>query len=431
MAIEHALVCLQRQRRGVVPWRAILAAAIASLTFSAAAVLPARAEEGFKQWLERLWPDAQAFGISRMTFDTAFRGVQPDLDLPDLVIPGRAKSPVKGQAEFTRPPQDYLNKNYLDRLTGKAKELLVLHSQALMQIERELGVERHVVLAIWGRETAYGNHRLPHSAIRALATQAYLGRRNEMFRNELLHAMRLIEERVIAREALRSSWAGAMGLPQLMPSEYYLWAYDLNKDGRKDIWNSIPDALASAANQLKGKGWTAGQNWGVEVRLSRDVDCALEGPLNARPLSEWAALGITLSGGRQIRPDQLAQQAYLMMPAGGYGPAFLVFENFKVLKRYNQSDLYAVFVGHLADRIAGGGDFETRWQNLSQLPAENIEEIQQRLQAGGYGVEKIDGKVGSNTRAQIGAYQRANRMKIDCWPTVALLQNLRAAVASR
>jgi lytic murein transglycosylase len=393
-------------------------------------VLPARAEEGFKQWLERLWPEAQAFGISRMTFDTAFRGVQPDLDLPDLVIPGRGKPPVKGQAEFTRPPQDYLSKTYLGNLAGKAKGLLARHAQTLMQVERELGVERHVVLAIWGRETAYGNHRLPHSAIRALATQAYLGRRNEMFRNELLHALRLLDERVIAPEALRSSWAGAMGLPQLMPSEYYLWAYDLDKDGRKDIWNSIPDALASAANQLKGKGWTAGQNWGVEVRLSPEVDCALEGPLNSRPLSEWAGLGVTLSGGRQFRPDQLAQQAYLMMPAGGYGPAFLVFENFKVLKRYNQSDLYAVFVGHLADRIAGGGDFETPWQNLLQLPAKNIEEIQQRLQAGGYGVEKIDGKVGSNTRAQIGAYQKANKMKVDCWPTVALLQNLRA-VASR
>ena len=251
-----------------------------------------------------------------------------------------------------------------------------------------------------------------------------------MFRNELLNALRLLEQRVIAPEALRSSWAGAIGLPQLMPSEYYLWAYDLDKDGRKDIWTSIPDALASAANQLKGKGWTAGQNWGVEVRLSPEVDCALEGPLNSRPLSEWAGLGITLSGGRPFRPDHVAQQAYLMMPAGGYGPAFLVFENFKVLKRYNQSDLYAVFVGHLADRIAGGGNFETPWQRLSQLPSESIEEIQQRLQAAGYGIDKIDGKVGSNTRAQIGAYQKANKMKVDCWPTVALLQNLRA-VASR
>jgi lytic murein transglycosylase len=432
MALEHALVCLQRQRRGVSSWRAILAAAIASITFSAAALLlPARAEEGFRQWLESLWPDAQAFGISRITFDTAFRGMQPDLDLPDLVIPGRRKPAVKGQAEFTRSPQDYLNKTYLDSLTNKAKALLVRHAQTLTQVERGFGVERHVVLAIWGRETAYGTHRLPHSAIRVLATQAYLGRRNEMFRNELLHALRLLDERIVAPEALRSSWAGAMGLPQLMPSEYNLWAYDLDKDGRKDIWNSVPDALASAANQLKGKGWTAGQNWGIEVRLPPEVDCALEGPLNSRTISEWGRLGLTPSGGRAFRPDQLAQQAYLMMPGGGYGPAFLVFENFKVIKRYNQSDLYAVFVGHLADRIAGGGDFETPWQNVSQLPPESIEEIQLRLQAGGYAVEKIDGKVGSNTRAQIGAYQKANKMKVDCWPTVALLQNLRAAVASR
>ena len=351
--------------------------------------------------------------------------MQPDLGLPDLVIAGRGKPAVKGQAEFIRAPQDYLSTRYLGKLTDKGRALLAQHMQTLVQIERELGVGRHVVLAIWGRETAYGDHRLPHSAIRALATQAYLGRRKERFRRELLYALRLLDERVTAPETLRSSWAGAIGLTQFMPSDYYLWAYDLDRDGRKDIWNSIPDALASAANQLKEKGWVAGQTWGVEVRLSPKVDCALEGPLNARPISEWARLGLTPTHGRQFRQDQLETEAYLMMPAGAYGPAFLALENFKAIRRYNQSDLYALFVGHLADRIAGGGDFETRWQNISQLASKGIEEVQQRLQGSGYAIEKIDGKVGSNTRAQIGAYQKAHRMTVDCWPSEALLKNLR------
>jgi lytic murein transglycosylase len=429
-AIRHALFCLRGQRRGRSRQRALFAAAIASIGFSGAPLHPAWGEEAFKRWLENLRPEAETFGISRTTFDGAFRGVQPDLDLPDLVIPGRDKPEVKGQAEFTKPPQDYLSKTYFGKLTNEGRTLLARHAQTLVQVERDLGVDKHVVLAIWGRETAYGSHRLPHYAIKALATQAYLGRRKEMFRNELLHALRLIEERVIAPEAMRSSWAGAMGLPQFMPSEYHLWAYDLDKDGRKDIWNSIPDALASAANQLKEKGWIGGQSWGFEVRLSPQVDCALEGPLNARPISEWVRLGVTRAHDRRFRANELEQQAYLMMPGGAYGPAFLVLENFKVIKRYNQSDLYAVFVGHLADRIAGGGDFETPWRNISQLAAKDVEDIQQRLQATGYVIDKFDGKVGSNTRAQVGAYQRANRMKVDCWPSAALLAHLRT-LASR
>jgi lytic murein transglycosylase len=422
MLLTHPVV---RRRR----WRALLMAALAALGSFAAPLQPARGEEGFRRWLERLWPEARDFGISRTTFDSAFRDVQPDLELPDLVIPGRHKPAVKGQAEFIKTPQDYLSKTYLARLAQQGKALLAAHPQTLMQVERELGVERHVVLAIWGRETAYGTHRLRHSAIRVLATQAYLGRRKELFRNELLYALRLLEQRVVAPGVLRSSWAGAIGLTQFMPSDYDRWAYDLDKDGRKDIWTSIPDALASAANQLKAKGWVAGQTWGFEVRLPPQVDCALEGPLNGRTVSEWLRLGLKPTHDLRLRPNQLDVEAYLMMPAGAYGPAFLALENFKVIRRYNQSDLYAVFVGHLADRVAGGGDFERPWQNISQLTPSDIEEVQRRLQAEGYPMEKVDGKVGSNTRAQIGAYQKAKGMRVDCWPSQALLKKLRTLAA--
>ena len=386
----------------------------------------ASADEAFRSWVADFWPEAEAFGISRKTFDAAFRNVEPDLRLPDLVLPGR-KQPPRGQAEFTRPPQAYINKSQLEKLAAAGRALRAEHAETLKQIERKFGVEGHAVLAIWGRETAYGAHQLPHSAIRALATQAYLGRRKDMFRNELLHALKLVDDGIVSLENMRSSWAGAVGLPQLMPSEFHQWAYDLDGDGRTDIWNSIPDALAAIARQLQGKGWVKGQTWGYEVRLSSEVDCSFEGPENARPLSEWIKLGVRRTFDRKFPDGAGDPEAYLMMPGGAYGPAFLVLENYRVIRRYNMSDLYAVFVGHLADRIAGGGDFEAQWLNIQQLPTRDVEEIQRGLKAAGYAIDKIDGKIGSNTRWQIGLYQRANQLKVDCWPTAALLRQIRSA----
>lgn len=415
----------ERAHAGACRWPLVLV--MAALFALLAPVGRAGADAAFKSWLADFWPEAEAFGISRETFDVAFRDLKPDLTLPDLVLPGREQKPPRGQAEFTRPPQAYINRTQLARLATAGRALRAEHAETLNKIERELGVEPQAVLAIWGRETAFGAHTLPHSAVRALATQAYLGRRKEMFRKELLHALRLIEQGAITSEAMRSSWAGAIGLPQLMPSEFDLWAYDLDGDGRKDIWSSIPDALATIARQLQGKGWVKGQTWGYEVRLSSAVDCAMEGPANARLLSEWIGLGVTRTFDRQFPTDQLSSEAYLMAPGGAYGPAFLVLENYRVIRRYNMSDLYAVFVGNLADRIAGGGDFETPWQNIAQLPARDVEEIQRGLQSLGYGIDKIDGKVGSNTRWQIGTYQRDKGLKVDCWPTSGLLKQLRSA----
>jgi len=408
--------------------RNVLAAGAALLLALAQATIPAKADDAFKVWLADLWPEAQAFDISRQTFDAAFRGVEPDLRLPDLVIPGRKQKP-RGQAEFTRPPQAYINRKQLARLAATGRALGAEHAKALEEIERRFGVEGHAVLAIWGRETAFGAHRLPHYAIRALATQAYLGRRKEMFRGELLHALKLVDEGSATLKQMRSSWAGAIGLPQLMPSEFHRWAYDLDGDGRKDIWSSVPDALATIARQLQGKGWVTGQTWGYEVRLPNAVDCALEGPENARPLAGWIALGVARTFDRRFPQHVRDAEAYLMAPGGAYGPAFLVLENYRVIRRYNMSDLYAVFVGNLADRIAGGGDFETPWRDIAQLPATDVMEIQERLKASGYDVGKVDGKVGSFTRWQIGQYQRDNGLKADCWPTRELLRQLRTAAA--
>jgi lytic murein transglycosylase len=352
--------------------------------------------------------------------------VKLDLTAPDLVLPGKTPSEVKGQAEFTRTPAQYLNVTYLGRLAEQGRSLLTKHRAVLEKIERELGVPGHVVLAIWGRETAFGapNHS-PHYVIQALATQAFLGRRRELFRNELLAALKLLEDGVRTRDNLNGSWAGAMGLTQFMPSEYYTLAYDLDGDGRKDIWGSVPDALASAANQLRAEGWVASHPWGLEVRLPPAVSCALEGPPHARTVREWAKMGVVRVKGQAFPDTVLDAEAFILAPAGAYGPTFLALENFMVIKRYNMSDLYALFVADLSDRIAGAGTFATAWGEVRQLSTRGIEELQTRLQAKGFPISKIDGKAGMNTRALIGAYQQANGLKVDCWPSEALLARLR------
>jgi lytic murein transglycosylase len=406
---------------------AALAAALVVLVALTCGQARAQDQNAFRRFLAELWPEAAAMGVSRNTFDAALAGVEPDLTLPDLVLPG--KEP-KGQAEFTRTPAQYLNTTYLAKLADQGKALLSQHSKWLDKIERELGVQRQFVLAIWGRETAYGAHRSQHYAVRALATQAYLGRRKDMFRTELLHALKMLQDGVRTRQTLTSSWAGALGLPQFMPSEFYTMAYDLDGDGRIDIWSSVPDALGSAANQLRAKGWVANQSWGYEVRLPASIGCLLEGPDNAKPVHEWVKLGVARVKG-DFPSHALDQQAFLLVPAGAHGAAFLALENFMVLKRYNMSDLYALFVGNLGDRIAGGGEFVTPWSDIKQLPAKGIEEIQEKLQAKGYPVAKVDGKAGMNTRSLIGTYQKANGLRIDCWPTKSLLDHVRGGKAAK
>ncbi len=385
----------------------------------------------FAQFVEGVWPEAQKAGVGRATFDRAFKGVTPDLSLPDLVLPGRTEKQVLGQAEFVRPPQDYLNRDQLARLAVGGKVFMARHLPWVEKIEREINVDRHIIMGIWGRETAYGGGNLPHYGIRVLATQAWTGRRKEMFRAELVLGLKMLQDGIVTVETMRSSWAGAQGLPQFMPSDYYKHAYDIDGDGRKDIWKSVPDALASAAQQLKSKGWKQGVPWGFEVKLPDKVDCAHEGPDDERSLADWAKLGVTRIGGQPFPDKLLGETAYLMAPGGAHGPVFLVTENFKVIRAYNTSDLYAVFVGHLADRIAGAGDFVTPWRGIGQLPTSEIMETQERLKSRAFAVSLIDGKIGSNTRRQIGLYQRQSGIPVDCWPGAATLARLRAPEGGR
>ncbi|MGD9784474.1 MAG: lytic murein transglycosylase [Hyphomicrobiaceae bacterium] len=400
-----------------------LLAGLIVLVGGAAIAGPARADAAFTKWLVTLWPDAQARGVSRKTFDKAIAGLEPDTSLPDLMLPGRDTPTMKGQAEFTREPREYLDAAYLDRLARQGRELAAKHKSSLDKIEATHGVDRYSVLAIWGRETAFGVYKPPHDAIRVLATQAYMGRRKDFFRNELILAMKMLEDG-IARAKLKSSWAGAIGMTQFLPSEFYEHARDLDRDGVINLFDSVADALASAARQLEAKGWVKGRTWGYEIEIPKSSDCSLEGPPGTRTIREWVALGYKRTGGRAFPADVLDDKAYLMSPAGAYGPSFLALENFQVIRRYNTSDLYATFVGNLADRIAGGGDFLTPWQPIGPQRTRIIRGVQQGLQKSGYEIEKIDGFIGSNTRRQVGAYQKANGLKIDCWPTEAVLSHL-------
>ena len=399
-----------------------------AVLFAIGFVVPAaKADDAFAAFIESLRPEAEAAGVSTATFNAAFKGMEPDLTIPDLDLPGRDKSGSAGQSEFTRPPSEYLDKAYLGRLSETGKKLEAKYRAALETIEKESGVDRYSLLAIWGRETSFGNYTLPKDAVRVLATLAYVGRRKELFRKELLAALGMLQSGV-ARSDMKSSWAGAVGLTQFMPSEYAPFARDADGDGKKDIFRSVPDALGSAAAQLAGKGWVRGLPWGFEVRIPKGADCSLEGPLQAKPLSDWINLGFIRTGGAAWPKPLLASQMYLMSPAGGNGPAFLVTENFKVIRLYNTSDLYALFVGHLADRIAGGPDFEAPWGTAVQR-TKTIQDIQTRLKALGYNVDKIDGKIGSNSRMNIGKYQKTNGLKVDCWPTDGVLAHMRANAA--
>src|ERR1043166_8714830 len=392
----------------------------AALALATAWLTPARADEAFHQFLETLWPDAQKMGVARATFEAATRGLEPDLTLPDLDVPGRPARPPPGQPEFVQTPAAYLKESSFERLAARGRKLYAEHRETLSRIEQQFGVPGNIVLAIWGRESDYSTRYGGRDAIQMLATQAYVGRRKQFFSNELIYALKMLQDGV-PRTQLRSSWGGAMGLTQFLPSEYYRYGVDFEHKGRVDIWTSVPDALASAAKQLVGEGWERDQPWAYEVRVPPNVDCTIANPDHKRPLAEWLKRGFAIAHGRKPRPRDLTEPASLLQPAGIYGPGFLIFHNYFALKEYNFSDLYVLFVGHLADRIAGERPFETPWQKVVQLKTADLERMQRGLTARGFYQDKIDGKAGMKTRLALGAFQKANGLKLDCWPSAGVL----------
>lgn len=393
------------------------------------AVPPAAAQniEGlFREWLrDDLWPQASRQGVSPETFNAAFSGIAPDLGLPDLVLPGQAPATPKTQhqAEFGSPSGYF---RHIGGVVAGGRARAGRHADTLARAERRFGVPAGILLAIWGRESGFGNADIPHDAIRVLATKAFMSTRKELFREEILAALVMVERGVVAPRAMKSSWAGALGQPQFLPTSYLAHAIDFDGDGRADIWNSEPDTLGSIANYLADFGWVAGRDWGFEVTVPETVSCALEGPDRGRPIAEWVGMGIARVSGRPFPEHELRGEGYLMMPAGRHGPAFIVTPNFYVLKKYNESDLYALFVGHAADRITYGDvAFRTGWEPVGGLYRSDIAAMQRTLEGKGYDVGGADGLAGFKTRRSIGDWQVRNGLSPTCFPSRRLVETIR------
>lgn len=386
---------------------------------------PARAADAaFTQFIASLWPEAQAAGVSRATFERETRGLEPDYKLPDLALPGRPATGAGAQAEFVQVPASYVKEATIARLAAEGRRLMEKHRAALARIEAEFGVPGPMVLAIWGRETDYGRYTSPYDTLRVVATQAYVGRRKEQYRTEFILALKILDEGVVPRREFRSSWAGATGLTQFLPSEYFKHGIDLDGTGHVDIWHSVPDALASAAKQLADKGWQPGLRWAYEVRAPANADCTQGVPEVQKPIGTWLRAGF--SPVVKVSAAEQAQPASLLQPEGIYGPSFLTTANYFVIKQYNFSDLYVLFVGHLADRMVSSEPFATPWSASTQLRTRSVEAMQRHLASLGLYRDKIDGKAGMQTRAALGAYQKSAGLKVDCWPSEAVLQSMGA-----
>lgn len=397
--------------------------ALALLALLAVLSLPAcAADAGFTQFIASLWPEVRQAGVSRATFDAAISGLEPDYKLPDLALPGRSASGAPSQAEFIQVPADYIKEASIARLAAEGRRLMQTHRATLAAIEQRFGVPSSVILAIWGRETDYGRYALPYDGIRVLATQAYVGRRKDQYRTEFVAALKLIEDGDVTRKNLRTSWGGATGLTQFLPSELRKHGVDFDGDGHVDIWTSVPDALASAAQQLKNKGWQPGVRWAYEVRAPADADCTQGVPDVTKPVGTWLREGFVPVRGRRLSAAEQAQPASLLQPEGIYGPAFLTTANYFVIKEYNFSDLYVLFVGHLSDRMGDPQPFATPWSASTQLRSADVEAMQQHLTRIGLYADKLDGKAGMKTRAALGAYQKSAGLKVDCWPSPTVLR---------
>jgi lytic murein transglycosylase len=404
------------------------AALVTAMLLLVSMLSPAHAADAaFTQFVTSLWPEAQAAGVSRATFDRETAALEPDYKLPDLILPGRPATGNPAQAEFVQVPADYIKEASIARLAGEGQRLLAQYRPALDKIESRFGVPATIVLAIWGRETDYGRYTLPYDAVRVLATQAYVGRRKDTYRNEFILALKMLGDGVVSRKDMRASWGGAVGLTQFLPSEFYKHGVDLDGDGKVDLWHSVPDALASAASQLLDKGWQRGLRWAYEVKAPADVDCTMGVPEVTRPLGEWLRAGYVPVRGQKLSAAEQAEGASLLQPEGIYGPAFLTTKNYFVIKEYNFSDLYVLFVGHLSDRMTSPLPFATPWSASRQLRTSDVETMQRGLTRIGLYKDKVDGKAGMLTRSALGAYQKKAGLKVDCWPSDAVLRSINAS----
>lgn len=384
----------------------------ASLTASAQATPSTPRPSDFQTYLRSLRPEARARGVSEATIDAAFTGLTPDQEVVRLTT---------RQSEFVRPIWDYVDGAVSEQRLRLGRQAAQRHSGVLDSVARSYGVPKSVVLGVWGMETNFGSYTGSKDVFRSLATLAHAGYRGDFFQTELLAALEVLEQGKISRAAMKGSWAGAMGHTQFMPTSYLRYAVDGDGDGRRDIWTSIPDALASTANYLRGHGWVAGLPWGMEVSLPGGFDYAM----TDAAFSRWSAIGVRRAGGGALPSSG---EARLFLPAGANGPAFLVTANYDVIKRYNSSDAYALGVALLGDRLTGGGGLVKDWpRNERMLDADQRREVQNRLQQLGHYGGTIDGMFGTQTREAVRSFQLQRGLRPDGHANLALLEALRTA----
>ena len=377
----------------------------------AARVMLASGHAGFDRWIAGFRGRALAQGISARVFDRAFQGVRYD---PEVVAKDR------NQSEFKREIWDYLDSAASPVRVENGQNALRRHRRVLDRIEAHYGVEKEVVTAVWGMESTYGERLGDLPLVQSMATLALDGRRGAFFEKQLIAALQILQSGDVTPQNMTGSWAGAMGHTQFMPTSYLAYAVDFTGDGKRDIWSDDPtDALASTAAYLKRFGWRKGMPWGVEVRVPPG---ATFGDAKRMP-SDWAARGVVGLDGRAVRDHGSAR---IFQPAGPSGPSFMVFANFDVIKRYNNSDAYALGVGHLSDRIGGGPEIQGKWpRGYDALSFGERMEMQRLLQRKGYSVEKIDGIMGPNTVNAIRAFQASVGVAQDGLPSQQLLALLR------
>lgn len=374
--------------------------------------------QDFAAWVEDYREHAAAEGIDAVTLAAAFDDVRFQPRIVEL---------DRSQPEFSRQVWAYLDTAVSDQRIRQGRAKLAAHRAAAMRAENRYAVPAEILTAIWGVESNYGSHFGSFSTIDALATLGFEGRRQDFARRELLAALKILQSGDIDREHMRGSWAGAMGHTQFLPSSFLAYAVDADGDGRRDIWGSVDDVMASTAYYLEEAGWQSGQPWGVEVTLPDDFDYA-QTELSVRHSSAaWRAQGVTAREGAWPSFDE----ASVIAPAGARGPAFMVGPNFRVIMRYNASTSYALAVATLAERIAGKEGIQGEWpRGLEPLSRSQVKEMQRRLNALGFSTGgSPDGIVGPNTRKGLRAYQRSQGTTPDGFPTPALLETLRDATA--
>ena len=370
---------------------------------------------GLQEWIQNFRSRALAAGISAATFERAFQGVSYD---PDVI----AKD--KNQSEFTKTIWDYLETAVSSERVENGKTALQKNARLLDRIEATYGVDKEIVVAVWGLESAYGTFRGSFPLIGSLATLAYDGRRGAFFEQQLIAALKIVQNGDVTTDKMTGSWAGAMGHTQFIPTSYLTYAVDFNGDGKRDIWSDDPaDALASTAAYLAKSGWKRGEPWGIEITLPADYDYSVSGDRIRRSVAEWQALGVRTIKGTDL-PDHGV--ASVLLPAGAKGAYFLIFSNFQAIEQYNTADAYVIGIGHLADRIKGGAAIQAGWPlgDRALLVEERIE-MQERLTRAGFDPGGVDGKIGPNTIAAVKAFQKAQGLVPDGYPNLDILTRLR------